>query len=66
MSPLNGASGESRYARPIWIEVDVSAIAHNVGVIRRHVGAATKIFTTLKANGYGLGLLKAAETALSR
>ncbi len=37
-----------------------------VGVIRRHVGAATKIFTTLKANGYGLGLLKAAETALSR
>ncbi len=62
MSPLNGPSGESRYARPIWVEVDVSAIAHNVGVIRRHVGAATRIFTTLKANGYGFGLLKAAET----
>ena len=62
MTPLNGPSGESRYARPNWIEVDLSAIAHNVGVIRNHVGAATNIFTTLKANGYGCGLLKAAET----
>ncbi|MDP6787164.1 MAG: alanine racemase [Rhodospirillales bacterium] len=65
MSPLNGPTSESRYARPIWIEVDLSAIAHNVGVIRRHVGAATKIFTTLKANGYGHGLLKAAQTVES-
>ena len=62
MSPLNDASGESRFARPNWIEVDLAAIAHNIGVIRRLVGPETRIFATLKANGYGFGLLKAAKT----
>ena len=51
-----------RQARPNWVEVDVSAIAHNVRALRRHVGPGVKIFATLKANGYGFGLLKAAET----
>jgi len=62
MSPLHGASGESQFARPNWIEVDLAAITHNIGVIRRLVGPETRIFTTLKANGYGFGLLKAAKT----
>ena len=61
MSPLNGASGAGQFARPNWIEVDLAAIPHNIGVIRRLVGPETRIFTTLKANGYGFGLLKAAQ-----
>ena len=62
MSPLNGASGASQFARPNWIEVDLAAIPHNIGIIRRLVGPGTRIFTTLKANGYGFGLLKVAKT----
>ena len=65
MSPLNGASGAGQFARPNWIEVDLAAIPHNIGIIRRLVGPETRIFATLKANGYGFGLLKAAKTVES-
>ena len=61
--PVPGRVAEpGRLARPNWVEVDVSAIAHNVRALRRHVGPGVKIFATLKANGCGFGLLKAAET----
>ena len=53
----------SRFARPNRVEVDTDAIAHNVKAIRRFVGPATRIFAALKGNGYGFGLLRAAEKA---
>lgn len=62
MPPLNATPRQGLYARPIWVDADVAAIAHNVGVLRRRVGPQTKIFATLKADAYGFGLLKAAET----
>lgn len=64
--PVPGNDRESRYhARPNWVEVDVSAIAHNICTLRRHVGPEVKIFAALKANGYGFGLLGAAETVVA-
>jgi len=43
------------------IEVDLSAVEHNVGVVRRAVGAGVGICAVLKADGYGLGGVRLAK-----
>jgi len=49
--------------RPAWAEISVSALAHNVRVLKDVVGDA-KICAVVKANGYGHGALFAANAAL--
>jgi alanine racemase len=41
--------------RPVWAEISLKAILHNLRVIRRHVGAKRKILAVVKSNAYGLG-----------
>ena len=41
--------------RPVWAEVSLKAILHNLRVIRRHVGLRRKILAVVKSNAYGLG-----------
>src|SRR5580704_7109136 len=41
--------------RPVWAEISLRAILHNLRVIRRHVGAKRKILAVVKSNAYGLG-----------
>ena len=41
--------------RPTWAEIDLDALAHNLGVIRNQVGPETKIMAAVKANAYGHG-----------
>src|SRR6202162_5880496 len=41
--------------RPVWAEISLKAIIHNLRVIRRHVGANRKILAVVKSNAYGLG-----------
>jgi alanine racemase len=41
--------------RPVWAEISLKAILHNLRVIRRHVGAQRKILAVVKSNAYGLG-----------
>jgi alanine racemase len=41
--------------RPVWAEISIADILHNLRVIRRHVGAQRKILAVVKANAYGLG-----------
>jgi alanine racemase len=41
--------------RPVWAEISLADILHNLKVIRRHVGARRKILAVVKANAYGLG-----------
>ena len=48
--------------RPTWLEIDLDAVAHNLGVVRQRVGRERKIFTVVKANGYGFGSVEMAET----
>ncbi|MEG6615044.1 alanine racemase [Peptococcaceae bacterium 1198_IL3148] len=52
-------------AHPIWAEVDLSAIAHNVGEVRRVVKPQAKVMAVVKANGYGHGAVPVAKTALA-
>jgi len=49
-------------ARPNSFEVDLGAIAHNVGVLRSVLPGRTRIFAAVKANAYGFGLLPVART----
>jgi alanine racemase len=48
--------------RPNRFDVDLDAIAHNVGVLRDVLPAGTRICAAVKANGYGFGLLPVART----
>ena len=42
-------------ARPIWAEVDLGAITHNVALIRERAGRPIKLLVPVKANAYGHG-----------
>ncbi len=45
--------------RPIRVQFDTSALAHNLGVVRRAAPGA-RVWAVVKANAYGHGLLRAA------
>lgn len=51
--------------RPVWAEVSVSAIGHNLRMIRRAIGSKRKILAIVKANAYGLGAVEISK-ALAR
>jgi alanine racemase len=46
------------------IEVDLDAIAHNVGAINAHIGPDVRLIAVVKANAYGHGGVEVARTAL--
>ena len=49
--------------RPTRCDVDLGAIAHNVGMLREHTGGAA-LCAVVKADGYGHGAVRVARTAL--
>ncbi len=49
--------------RPAWAEISTSALAHNVGELRRVLGP-TALCAVVKANGYGHGAPLAARAVL--
>jgi alanine racemase len=49
--------------RPVWAEVDLDALAHNVGVLARRV-APSALCAVVKADAYGHGAVQVARTAL--
>jgi alanine racemase len=49
--------------RPVWAEVDLGAIRHNVHALRAAV-APSRVLAVVKADGYGHGALPAARAAL--
>src|SRR6266568_756999 len=50
--------------RPTWVEIDLSAIAHNTRQIQSLIGPNVRILASLKADAYGHGALKVARTVL--
>ncbi len=50
--------------RGAWVEIDLSAIAHNLRAIRRRVGARHQIMAVVKADAYGHGAVPVSKTAL--
>lgn len=69
--PLNQIT-RSRYDYPIselirqraWIEIDLDALAHNVREIKRILAPHTALMAVVKADAYGHGAIRVAETAL--
>jgi alanine racemase len=47
-----------------WAEIDLDAVARNVGAIAAYVGDSVEIIASVKANAYGHGLRPIARTAL--
>ncbi|MEP1122676.1 MAG: alanine racemase [Ilumatobacter sp.] len=47
-----------------WAEIDLDAIAHNVGVLRERVAPAA-VWAVVKADGYGHGAFDVARTAIA-
>ena len=44
-----------------WAEIDLGALRHNAGVVRRQIGPRPKIMAIVKANGYGHGVENVAQ-----
>src|SRR5277367_2095976 len=44
-----------RRGRPVWAEISLKAILHNLRVVRAHIGTKPKILAVVKSNAYGLG-----------
>ncbi|HZM16580.1 MAG TPA: alanine racemase [Candidatus Krumholzibacteria bacterium] len=49
---------------PAWVEVDLDALAHNVGAVRRLIRPQTRILFIVKADAYGHGAVEVAREAV--
>lgn len=50
---------------PTWLEVDLNALASNVGALRKHVGPDIELMAIVKADGYGAGAIQCSRAALA-
>lgn len=44
-----------RLVRPVWAEIHLDRLTHNMNEIRKHIPKNTQICAVIKANGYGHG-----------
>jgi alanine racemase len=49
---------------PVWAEIDLGAIRHNVRALRTHLGADVELVAVVKANAYGHGAVPVSVAAL--
>ncbi len=47
--------------RPTWAEIDLSAIKHNIAVLRAYLKPSTRFMAVVKANAYGHGVMEVAN-----
>lgn len=50
--------------RPVWVEVDLDGVSHNVRVMKQRLSSTTSLMVVVKANGYGFGAVPVAKAAL--
>ncbi len=58
-------AGSCSNGRPVWAEVNLGAVAHNVREIRKLLQPDTKLMAVVKADAYGHGALPVARVALA-
>lgn len=44
-----------------WVEIDLDAIRHNIGFVRRQIGPSSEILAVVKADAYGHGVAAVAR-----
>ena len=47
--------------RPVWAEISLKAILHNLASIRKHVGKQRQVLAVVKSHAYGLGAVPIAK-----
>lgn len=52
------------YRRPVWVEIDLQAISHNVETFKRIIGPDTLFMAVVKTDGYGHGAVPVAKRAI--
>lgn len=50
--------------RPVWVEIDLDAVAWNIKQIKSLIGSEVKLMTVVKADAYGHGAREVAKVAL--
>jgi alanine racemase len=53
-----------KLSRPVWAEINLDNLAHNMREVRRITNKNSKITAVIKADGYGHGAVAIAETLL--
>ncbi|SFL94453.1 alanine racemase [Pelosinus propionicus] len=56
---------DEELTRPVWAEVDVAAIKHNVSAIKTLLKPTVKFCAVVKADGYGHGAIAVANASLA-
>ncbi|MBU5427416.1 alanine racemase [Tissierella pigra] len=51
--------------RPVWAEINLDNLAHNIMEVRKHIKENTLVTAVVKANGYGHGSIDIARTLLN-
>lgn len=51
--------------RPVWIEIDINAIIHNIGEIKNYIGEQKEIIGVIKGDAYGHGAVEVARKLIS-
>ena len=51
--------------RPAWVEIDLGALKHNVGLVRQRVGPRVRVFAVVKSHGFGCGAGPAGRAAIA-
>ncbi|MFO7716730.1 alanine racemase [Desulfosarcina sp.] len=46
-----------------WVEIDLSAVQHNIGTLRKKAGPGRLVMACVKSNAYGHGLVEVARAA---
>ena len=44
-------------ARPLWAEVDLGAVTHNLALLRERAGRPVRVLAAVKADAYGHGVV---------
>ncbi len=58
------ASSVAENLRPTRALIDLNAVRHNIGVVRRGIGMKPRIMAVVKANAYGHGMVPVARAAV--
>ncbi len=61
---LGGPYTPATVPRGAWVEVDLNAIVHNIVIARKRIGMQRQLMAVVKADAYGHGAIRVAETAL--
>jgi len=56
---------DGKLLRPVWFEIDLDALRHNLQETRRLVGKDVNIICALKCDAYGFGYLEVAKEVIS-